>query len=132
MAVSSAASVITAAPAGDTMGRSVSDPGMGQAMGGSQRALEHEPPAAVDFVPGTAKRCVRHRPFGPLGQIVSSVCASRCQKLRGLAAPCAVPGGLSAGMTRIEVSPVLHYVGLNCTRAHINSRRSGTVLIKAA
>jgi hypothetical protein len=28
---------------------------MGQAMGGSQRALEHEPPAAVDFVPGTGE-----------------------------------------------------------------------------
>jgi hypothetical protein len=43
---------------------------MGQAMGGSQRALEHEPPASVDFVPGTAKRCVRHSTFRPLGQIV--------------------------------------------------------------
>jgi hypothetical protein len=31
---------------------------------------KHEIPAAVDFVPGTAKRCVRHSPFRPLGQIV--------------------------------------------------------------
>jgi hypothetical protein len=43
---------------------------MGQAMAGSQRALEHEPPAPVDFVPGTAKRCFRHSTFRPLGQIV--------------------------------------------------------------
>jgi hypothetical protein len=67
------------------MGRSVSDPGMGQAVGGSQRALEHEPPAPVDIVPGTAKRCVRHSTFRPLGQIV--IKRSR-QPLPEIASPC--------------------------------------------
>jgi hypothetical protein len=34
-----------------------------------QRALEHEPAATLDLVPGTPKRGVRHRSSGPIDEV---------------------------------------------------------------